>query len=150
MRFESDYADLLTSFNSNGVRYLVVGAYAVGYHGDARATLDFDVWIEANSQNAVRVYRALASFGAPLEKIDVEEFAKPDLVFQIGVYPLRIDVITEVDGVTFAEAWEQRSIGSILGVEATIIGRRALIANKKAAGRDKDLIDVRRLERGTT
>ena len=147
MALESDYADLLRAFNDNGVAYLVVGAHAVGYHAEPRATLDFDVWIERSPHNAKRVFKALASFGAPLDRIKAEDFERSQLVFQVGIQPLRIDILTDIDGVNFEDAYKTRVNGMILDVPAPIIGRAALIANKRAAGRDKDFVDLRRLER---
>lgn len=147
MNLSSDSTDLLCALNDAKARYLIVGAHAVAYHARPRATADFDVWVDPSPENAPRVYRALAAFGAPLDNLAVQELESDDLVFQIGVPPLRIDVITGISGVTFDEAWPGRSEDSLNGLKIFVIGRKALIENKKAAGRRKDLADVERLER---
>jgi predicted nucleotidyltransferase len=145
MKLTSDFADLLRALNGVGARYLVVGAHALAYHGRPRATADLDVWVEASPKNAVRVRRALANFGAPLENLSVEDLCGDDLIFQIGVPPLRVDIITGIDGVTFSEAWPRRVKDVIDGIQVAIIGREDFIRNKKAAGRLKDLADVEAL-----
>ncbi len=147
MNLSSDFADLLHALNDANARYMIVGAHALAYHARPRATADFDVWVEASTENAPRVYRALAAFGAPLDNLKVEELVDDDLIFQIGVPPLRIDVITGISGVDFAQAWPRRSEGTLNGLRFFVIGREDLIENKKAAGRLKDLADVERLER---
>lgn len=147
MEISSDFSDLLRALNDAGARYLIVGAHALGYHGRPRATADFDVWVEPTPENARRVYRALAAFGAPLDRLTTEELSSEDLVFQIGVAPLRIDVITSIDGVTFPNAWTRRVEDRHGDLRIAVIGRDDLIANKRAAGRLKDLADVERLTR---
>src|SRR5574339_875662 len=106
-----DFVDLLRAFADAEVRYLVVGAYALAHHGRPRATGDLDIWVDASPSNAPRVMRALAAFGAPMNEITEDDFAQPGVVFQIGVPPGRIDVLTELSGVTFAEAWPEREPG---------------------------------------
>src|SRR5215510_15420826 len=103
-----DFRDLLAAFNARGVEFLVVGAYALAAHGLVRATKDLDVWVRPDPTNAQRARSALADFGAPLQDLTVDDLAQPGLVFQIGVDPVRIDVITAIDGVAFSDAWEQR------------------------------------------
>lgn len=148
MTFSSDFSELLSAFNEAGVRYLIVGALAVSYHGQPRASMDFDVWVEPSLENAAKVRRALASFGAPAELLPtIEELGSDDLIYQIGVVPLRIDVITGISGVAFHEAWEKRVTDTLAGVRVSIIGFDDLVTNKLASGRDKDLLDVRRLRR---
>ena len=147
MEISSDFKDLLLALNANGANFLVVGALAVGFYHAPRATADFDIWVGASPENAPKVFRALAEFGAPLGDLSVEELAAPDLVFMIGVVPLRIDILTTIDGVEFDAAWPRRVGGTLNGVPVWFIGREDLIQNKLAAGRDKDLIDVRRLKK---
>lgn len=147
MKLSSDFADLLRALNGAGVRYLVVGAHALAYHGRPRATADLDVWVEPSPKNAARVHHALAIFGAPLESLSVADLRSDDLIFQIGIPPLRVDIITGIDGVTFAEAWPRRVKDIVDGINVTIIGREDFIRNKKAAGRLKDLADVETLRR---
>ncbi len=147
MEISYDFAELLRTFNAEDVRYLVIGALAVGYHSQPRATADFDVWVDRAPQNAERVYRALARFGAPLEHVTIADFTSDDLVFMIGAIPLRVDVLTDIDGIAFSDAWERRVPDVLKGVPTYIISLDDLIANKRAAGRDKDRIDLKRLER---
>ncbi|GAC1533727.1 MAG: hypothetical protein NVS2B17_01790 [Candidatus Velthaea sp.] len=146
MRISSDFADLLREFNAAGVDYLIVGAHAVARYSRPRATGDFDLYVGTDRTNAARVYEALARFGAPMHDIAVTDFAGEDLVFQIGVEPLRIDILTTIDGVRFDEVFARREIAELDGIPVAFIGRDDLIVNKRAAGRPKDLADLRRLE----
>lgn len=145
MEISSDFKDLLREFSSAKVKYLIVGAHAVGYHGRPRGTGDFDVWVEPSSDNAERVFRALALFGAPMDRIAVSDFMRDDLIFQIGIVPIRIDIITDITGVLFDEAWPNRVDDFLEGIPVSIIGRDDLIKNKRATGRHKDLADVEEL-----
>ena len=103
-----DFRDLLAAFNAHGVEYLIVGAHALAAHGHVRATKDLDVFLRASADNATRAYAALADFGAPLHDLTEEDLRTPGIVFQIGVPPVRIDLVTEIDGVEFADAWNER------------------------------------------
>jgi hypothetical protein len=141
-----DFVDLLRAFTAHDVRFLVVGAYALGVHGRPRATGDLDVWVEATPENAQRVMQALADFGAPLQEVHAADFARPGIVFQMGLPPARIDVLTEITGVSFAEAWPGRVRAPFGPVEVDVIGREAFIRNKRATGRTKDLGDVESLD----
>lgn len=143
----SDFSDLLSTFNAHGVEYLVVGAHALAAHGHVRATKDMDVWIRPSLENAPRVLRALATFGAPLQDLAERDLVGPGLIFQIGVEPVRIDVITSIDGVEFSPAWQDRVVANLGGVPVPVLSRHHLIANKKAAGRLQDLADVEWLEK---
>ena len=137
-----DFVDLLRAFTAADVRFLIVGAYALAVHGHPRATGDLDVWIDARPENAERVMRALASFGAPLRDVTVQDFSRPGIVYQIGLPPGRIDILTELTGVSFDEAWPGRHRGRFGEAEVHFIGRDAFIRNKKATGRLKDLGDI--------
>ncbi len=141
-----DFRDLLVEFNAHGVEYLVVGAHALAAHGHVRATKDLDVWVRPETENARRAFQALASFGAPLHDLTERDLAQPGTIFQIGVEPVRIDVITAINGVDFAEAWRDRFEAKFSGEKVPVLSRRHLIANKKASGRLQDLADVERLE----
>ena len=141
-----DFIDLLRAFGAHDVRFLVVGAYALGVHGRPRATGDLDVWVEATPDNAARVMRALADFGAPLADVTADDFARPGSVFQMGLPPSRIDVLTEITGVSFGAAWPGRVRAPFGPLEVDVIGRDAFIANKRATGRTKDLGDVESLD----
>jgi len=137
-----DFLDLLRAFIERDVRFLIVGAYALALHGKPRATGDLDVWIDATPHNALRVMQALASFGAPLTDVSVDDFSRPGVTYQIGVAPGRIDILTELTGITFNEAWPDRMRRSFGDVEVDFIGRAAFIRNKRATGRAKDLGDI--------
>ena len=137
-----DFVDLLRAFNAADVRFLVVGAYALALYGRPRATGDLDVWIDATPENAVRVVGALAAFGAPLADIAEDDFARPGVVYQIGVPPGRIDILTELTGVVFADAWPHRVRHPFGDVEVDFIGRDDFVRNKRATGRPRDLGDI--------
>jgi hypothetical protein len=142
-----DFLDLLEALIRVEARFLVVGAHAMGVHGVPRATGDLDVWIEATSQNAMRVWNALVEFGAPLESLGITpaDFEQPDRVAQIGVPPRRIDVLTGISGLTFANAWEGRVVTKVGALSVPFLGRDALIRNKRETGRRKDLADLEAL-----
>ena len=144
-----DFRDLLVLFADAGVEFVIVGAYALALHGAPRASGDIDLFIRATPHNAGRVFAALARFGAPLEAagISAADFARPALVYQIGLPPRRIDVLTEISGVSFDEAWESRLTVDVEGRSIGFIGRAALLKNKRAAGRPQDIVDAARLER---
>lgn len=148
MQTNNDFRDLFAELNAAVAEYLVVGAHALAAHGHVRATKDLDVWIRANPENAARVYRALGSFGAPLQGLSVEDLAGPDLIFQIGIPPVRIDIITSIDGVEFDSAWRERMPSEYGDQRVHVLSRRHLIENKKASGRLQDLADVEFLEKG--
>lgn len=137
-----DFVDLLQAFADHDVRFMLVGAYALGVHGRPRATGDLDVWVDPTPSNAARVMRALAAFGAPLSEVSEEDFSRPGIVFQMGLPPVRIDVLTELTGLTFDDAWAGRIRVPFGAVEVDVIGRAAFIANKRATGRPKDLGDI--------
>lgn len=142
-----DFRELLSEFSTHGVEYLVIGAHALAAHGHVRATKDLDVWVRAEPENARRVVEALRSFGAPLSDVTLDDFAKPGITFQIGVDPVRIDIITEVHGVTFAAAWSRRLVSVVDGLRVPVISKDDLIANKRATGRLQDLADIEALEK---
>jgi len=137
-----DFVDLLRSFIDHDVRFMVVGAYALAVHNRPRATGDIDLWVDATPDNAGRIMAALAEFGAPLREISESDFAAPGVVYQMGVPPGRIDILTNLTGITFEQAWPQRVYHPFGEVRVPIIGREAFIQNKKATGRAKDLGDI--------
>jgi hypothetical protein len=141
-----DFRDLLAEFNAHGVEYLVVGAHALAAHGHVRATKDLDVWVRPAADNAKRVLSALRAFGAPLHDLTEADLGAPGLVFQIGVAPLRIDIMTSIDGVEFADAWPARLLTNFADQPAAVLSREHLIKNKRATGRTQDAADVERLE----
>ena len=132
-----DFRDLLVLFADAGVEFVIVGAYALAFHGAPRASGDIDLFVRPSLANAQRVFDALARFGAPLESAGVTagDFAQPGAVYQIGLPPRRIDVLTEISGVTFDEAWTSRVAGEVEGRTVGFIGRAALLKNKEASGR---------------
>ena len=140
-----DFLDLLRAFADHRVRFLIVGAYALGVHGRPRATGDLDVWVDASPENAVRVLSALKQFGAPLSQVAAEDFSRPGIVFQMGLPPCRVDILTELSGLTFADAWSSRTQAPFGPLTVDVIGRDAFIKNKRAAGRAKDLGDIESL-----
>jgi hypothetical protein len=141
-----DFIDLLSAFVEADVRFLVVGAYALAVHGRPRATGDLDLWVEPSHENGGRVVRALSAFGAPLSNISATDFSTPGVVYQIGVAPGRVDILTELSGLTFPDAWNGRVRRPFGGVEVDFIGRDAFVKNKRATGRARDLADIEGLE----
>jgi predicted nucleotidyltransferase len=144
-----DYRELLRTLNENKVEYLIVGGYAVMKYTEPRYTKDLDLWVRNSPQNSARLYRALAGFGAPLDRDGVtpETFTKDRIVYQIGVAPVRIDISTHIDGVEFRAAWRNRVKSTVFGVPAHFISLGDLIANKQAAGRSGDLEHLEQLLR---
>jgi hypothetical protein len=144
-----DFRDMLEALVHEGVEFLIVGAHALAAHGLPRATGDLDIFVRPTPENARCVMHALRRFGAPLSAHHVEErdFAEPGNVYQIGLPPRRIDLLTQISGVTFDEAMAEHLTIAIGDQAIRFIGRDALIKNKRAAARDKDLADVAALER---
>ena len=141
-----DFRDMLSAFCAEQVEFMVVGAYALAFHGFPRATGDIDLWIRRSDENAQRVWRALTHFGAPLFDLKMDDLKTPGLALQLGQAPRRIDILTSIDGVEFDEAWPDRQKVEIKGLTISIIGRAHLLQNKKAAGRLKDQTDITWLE----
>ena len=141
-----DFIDLLRAFIDADVRFLIVGAYALAVHGRPRATGDLDVWVDATPQNAPKVMDALRAFGAPMADLSVSHFSTPCVTYQIGVPPGRIDILTELTGLAFAEAWPSRLRQRFGDLDVDFIGRQAFVTNKRATGRLKDLADIEGLE----
>lgn len=142
-----DFVEMLCALCDAEADFLVVGAHALAAHELPRATQDLDLWVRATPENAVRVWRALAEFGAPLNQVTLDDFARPGVTLQIGLPPYRIDILTEISGVTFEEAWPNRLVVQNYGRTYSVIGKAELIRNKRAAARPKDLVDVENLER---
>ncbi len=140
-----DYKEMLQCLADEKVKFLVVGAYALAVHGYLRATNDIDFFVWANAENAASLFRALSRFGAPLRNLSAADFASEGAVYQIGVGPRRIDIITRIDGVKFEDAYARRLTVQREGVKLPVISRDDLIANKRATGRTQDLADVEHL-----
>ena len=143
-----DFEELLSCLNAEGVRYLVVGGYAVGEHAQPRATKDLDIFIGPDLGNAIAVWRALAKFGAPLGDIKPQELVEPGSIFRIGTPPIAVDILRDIDGIDFDQAFgrgERATINRDSGLQAPFISVNDLITNKLAAGRPQDLGDVEAL-----
>ncbi|OPZ25879.1 MAG: hypothetical protein BWZ02_02260 [Lentisphaerae bacterium ADurb.BinA184] len=141
-----DYSDLFSIFNAERVEYLVAGAHAVIFYAEPRYTKDLDVWVNPTPENARRVWRALARFGAPLSGVTEADFTDGTLVYQIGVEPNRIDILMGLEPLRFESAWAARTTTAYDGVPIGVLSRDDLIRCKRAAGRPQDLLDIQRLE----
>lgn len=142
-----DFRDILSALSDAKADYLLVGAYALALHGLPRATGDLDIWVRPSAENADKVLAALRRFGAPMEIFSRDELRREGMVFQIGVAPRRVDLLTALSGLDFNEAWAHRVRATVDGVEISVIDKASLIRNKRAAGRQKDLADAEALER---
>lgn len=149
--FNEDFLDMLRAMVDASVEFVVVGAHALAVHGVPRATGDIDLFVRPTQANAARVMSALHEFGAPVEAHGVREtdFEVEGTVYQIGLPPRRIDILTQISGVSFEEAWRSRVAVKLDGREVGFLGKDALLANKRATGRDKDQVDIRLLEHQT-
>ncbi len=142
-----DYKEMLQILLNNEVKFLIVGAYAMGAHGYPRATGDFDIWVEASAENSRKIYKSLFEFGAPLLDISETAFVEKGVIFQIGVAPRRIDIITHIDGVIFEEAYKTKELIEIESLRIPLISKENLIKNKQSTNREKDKIDVNYLKK---
>jgi Nucleotidyl transferase AbiEii toxin, Type IV TA system len=142
-----DWTEFLSVLIARRVRFVLVGGHAVAGHGEPRLTEDLDLFVEPTTANAKRLREALEDFGFGAVAPDVEELATPDKIFMLGRKPWRIDILTGIDGVTFREVWSTKVEADFAVSPLFVIGREALLANKRAAARDKDLLDVALLER---
>lgn len=143
-----DWGDALAALVEAGARFLVVGAHAMAVHGVPRGTQDLDIWIDPSKDNAERVWRGLAAFGAPLGELGIgrDDLCRTGAVIQLGLPPNRIDLLTEISGVSdFETAWTQRVEHALGGRRVPFIGRATLVSNKRASGRRKDLADLEAL-----
>jgi hypothetical protein len=140
-----DFKDFLRLLNCHGVEYMLVGGYAVGYHGYPRATGDMDIWIEVSEANAQKTAMVLHAFGMPKESVSQELFLDKDRVIRMGVPPVRIEIITGASGVRFAECYSRREVVEFEGILLNFISLEDLKVNKKAAARHKDLEDLEQL-----
>ena len=143
------YEELLKLFNKHEVEYMVVGGFAVNKYADTpRQTPDIDIWINTTEANAQKVYNSLLEFGSPLQEKEVtpEMFTKDKLRFTFELRPLDIDIFTSITGVIFRDAWENRNEADISGIKVNFISRETLITAKRSVGREKDLLDIQKLE----
>lgn len=146
MMLNEDYKDILQALSEESVDFLLVGAYALAAHGYPRATMDIDIWVMPSPENADAVLRALKRFGAPLDSLSKEDLQKDDTIFQIGVAPRRIDIITGASGLTFDDTASRSTEIEVEGLKVRVPSLDDLIRNKRASGRTKDLADVEALE----
>lgn len=140
------FVEMLSALSAEDVEFLVVGAFALAAHGYVRATGDLDIWVRPTEENANRVMKAITRFGAPVQDLTVQDLSSPDVVFQIGVAPVRIDLLTSIAGIAFDDAWPERVITKFDSNECPTLSRDHLILNKKSTGRPKDLNDAAWLE----
>jgi predicted nucleotidyltransferase len=145
MPLAPDFKEFLSLLNSEKVEYLLVGGYAVSFYGYPRPTGDLDIWIAISKENGERVQRVVERFGFPGGGAALEEFLKPDQILRMGVPPIRIEILTGVSGVRFSECYKRRTETTIDTVRVSVIAREDLLANKRAAGRHKDLNDLEHL-----
>ncbi len=141
-----DFAEMLSGLSAEKADFIIVGAHALAAHGLPRATGDLDIWIKPSPENAEKVWKALNLFGAPLSGLSINDLSTPGIVFQIGLAPCRIDILTQIDGVSFDDAWANRIYVKVLGIDVPVIGANELIKNKKTVGRPQDITDAIRLE----
>ena len=145
MSVNSDFKELLNTFNDYQVKYLVVGGYAVIKYAEPRYTKDIDLWVSTDKDNAAAVYQALRAFGAPLAGLTEDVFAQEDYFYQMGAAPVRVDILMSIPGLRFDEAWEKRVLVDFDGVMVPFISKEDLITSKIASGRPQDLIDAQLL-----
>jgi hypothetical protein len=141
-----DYKEILQILLENKVNFLVVGAYAMAAYGYPRATGDLDLWVESTFENSRRIYHALSEFGVPLSDITEETFTEKGIVFQIGMAPRRIDILTSIDGVEFRKASRDKKIIEVENINIPFLSKVDLIKNKKASGRERDRLDLKFLQ----
>lgn len=146
MFVNSDFTELLNLFNANSVKYLVIGGYALIQYAEPRYTKDLDLWVSTDPANATVVFQALRNFGAPLEGMTENDFAEDGYFYQMGMPPVRVDILMGIPGIKFKDAWENRTEVHFDTVPVSFIGKEDLIIAKRAAGRPQDLIDVAMLE----
>lgn len=142
-----DYKEILRILLENKAEFLIVGAYAMAAHGYPRATADFNIWVGSDSENSKKIYASLAEFGVPLAEITPDTFTEEGIIFQIGVAPRRIDIITAIDGVEFNKAFQEKTIVEIENLKLPFLSKENLIKNKQSTKREKDKLDLKTLIR---
>jgi hypothetical protein len=145
MEVQPDFRELLALFNANQVDYMVIGGYALAFHGAPRFTADLDIFVKPDPENARRIIQALDQFGFKSVELSADDFQVPDRVVQLGVPPVRVDILTAITGVSWAEAVSGRVEGNYGDIPVYYIGREQLAANKRATGRKRDLADLEAL-----
>ncbi len=145
MEIQQDFKELLGLFNANKVEYIIVGGYALAFHGAPRYTGDIDIFVKPDDKNAAHIMSSLKEFGFGSVGLTAKDFEKPGQVVQLGVPPVRIDIITSISGVSWDEAFSHRIPGNYGDVQVHYIGYEQFIVNKRAIGRKKDLADLEAL-----
>jgi len=145
IRLPPDFKEFLQLLNDQHVEYLLVGGYAVGYHGYPRATVDMDIWIGKGAPTAAKMVEVLREFGFDVPNLSADLFLKDDQIVRMGVPPIRLEIFTSIPGVRFEECYAERILGEIDGVPVSLINLRDLKTNKKASGRNKDFADLENL-----
>ena len=149
IEFPKDFKEFLLLLNSKKIEYLVVGGYAVGYHGYPRATGDMDVWIAINEKNASNMVDALREFGFDFPELNKEIFLKEEKVIRMGVPPMRLEILTSIDGVSFETCFDNRVIADFGAFKVNFISKEDLLTNKSTSGRPQDLVDFDKLKNKT-
>ena len=149
MFVNSDFSDLLRLFNANSVKYLVIGGYALIQYAEPRYTKNLDLWISTDTENSFAVYQSLQSFGAPLEGLTQKDFAEDGFFYQMGLPPVRVDILMGIPGINFQEAWDKRETVLFDDLPVYFISREDLIVAKQASGHPQDLIDAELLSRSS-
>jgi len=147
MRAEKDFKEFIESLNKNSVRYLIIGSFALSYYAEPRYTKDIDFLVDATPSNADRLMTAIREFGFSDIELDSRDFLGPDQVIQLGIAPLRIDLLTSLKGISFADAWDKRTTGKYGDIPAFYISKQDLIDHKKLVGRKQDLADIEKLSK---
>ncbi|RPJ09122.1 MAG: hypothetical protein EHM37_16010 [Deltaproteobacteria bacterium] len=145
MEIQSDFRDLLESFNKNRVDYVIVGGYALAFHGVPRYTGDLDILVNASEDNAHRILQSLNEFGFGSVGLSIQDFREPNKVIQLGYPPVRVDIVTSISGVSWGEAFQNRVAGKYGDITVHYIGRKQFVINKRTVGRKKDLADLEAL-----
>lgn len=146
MKLQKDLREFIELLSSSGVDFIIIGGHAVAFHGHPRYTGDIDLLVRSTPENAERIIASLRAFGFGEVGLSSQDFIRPGSVVQLGRPPNRIDLLTSVSGVDFEEAWEGKVAGELDGLEVFFLGLDALLKNKQASGRDKDLSDIRKLQ----
>jgi hypothetical protein len=145
MRLEKDFKEFIESLNKNSVRYLIIGNFALSYYSEPRYTKDIDILVDSTASNADRLMTAIREFGFSDIELGSRDFLEPDQVIQLGIAPLRIDLLTSLKGIPFADAWDRRTTGQYGDIPAFYISKQDLIDHKKLVGRKQDLADIEKL-----
>ena len=147
MDISLDYRDLFKTLNKHKVLYLVIGAYAVAFYTEPRYTKDLDIFASSDMSNSKKLYKALKDFGAPLKGVFFQDFTNRKMIYQIGVAPVRIDILMGLDGIKFSNAWKNRKKTYYDGVSINILGKKELIISKKKTKRHQDILDIKKLSK---